>query len=295
MLAPLATVGAERLAITFDDLPLNGELPRGSTRSGITRDVLAILDEQRVGPVYGFVNAGRPEHDADAERALRLWMAGGQRVANHTYRHSDLSQESTDEFLRDVAQNEPTLERLDPSGHWRWFRYPFLHEGDTAEKRDAVRAALLARGYRIAQVTIDWQDYLWNFAYARCRARDDRSQLQWLHDSYLRAAAQAIDTDRAIAQRLFGRPIDHVLLLHLGAYSPVILPDLLGLLRAKGFTVASLDTVGEDAALQAIPDLPDRRDGTLLEQEMKARGLTELRVPAPDPALETICRPPASP
>ena len=35
-----------------------------------------------------------------------------------------------------------------------------LREGDTAEKRDAMRRALAARGYRNAYVTIDNSDFL---------------------------------------------------------------------------------------------------------------------------------------
>ena len=71
---------------------------------------------------------------------------------------------------------------------WRWFRYPYLHEGDTLEKRRAVRAFLSTNGYRIAQTTLDFEDYLWNSAYARCWMRKDETSIQWLRESYRSAA-----------------------------------------------------------------------------------------------------------
>jgi hypothetical protein len=44
VLLALCGVGAaQKLAITFDDLPLNGELPPGVTRTETARNVLAIL------------------------------------------------------------------------------------------------------------------------------------------------------------------------------------------------------------------------------------------------------------
>jgi len=39
------------------------------------------------------------------------------------------------------------------------FRYPFLKEGDTADKRDRFRTLLKERGYRVGHVTIDASDW----------------------------------------------------------------------------------------------------------------------------------------
>ena len=40
---------------------------------------------------------------------LRLWRAAGHPLANHTYSHIDLSSHTPDEFMADVARNEPVL------------------------------------------------------------------------------------------------------------------------------------------------------------------------------------------
>src|SRR6202045_3429940 len=100
---------AQNLAITMDDLPLNGLLPPGVTRAETTRNVLAILKKRHVPPVYGFVNAKKLEGNADAAEALRLWAALGP-VGNHTYSHMDLEQNPAEAFERDIEENEPTLE-----------------------------------------------------------------------------------------------------------------------------------------------------------------------------------------
>jgi len=46
-----ATGAAQKLAITMDDLPLNGELPPGVTRAETARGVLAILKKRHAPPV----------------------------------------------------------------------------------------------------------------------------------------------------------------------------------------------------------------------------------------------------
>lgn len=81
---------AQKVAITFDDLPLNGELPPGVTRVEVTRNTLAVLKKRHVPAVYGFVNAKKLEGNADAAEALKLW-ASAEPVGSHTYAHMDLN------------------------------------------------------------------------------------------------------------------------------------------------------------------------------------------------------------
>ena len=290
MVAP-PVARAESVAITFDDLPLNGVLPPNVTRVDVVKHVLAILKKQHVPQVYGFVNAKRFEGEPDGAEALKLWVAGGQRVGSHTYSHFDLSKVTAEVFLEDVRRNEPVLELLDSHDTWHWLRYPFLREGDTVEKRREVRAQLQARGYRIAQVTLDYEDYLWHNAYARCVARRDSQSIAWLHSSYLDTAGGYLDADRMMAKMIFGREISHVLLLHLGAYSSAILPDLLELLRKKGFTLVTLEEAQRDPAYVSDPDAGSKQGGTLLEQWLDARSLKYPPAPMkPYRELEALCQ-----
>jgi peptidoglycan-N-acetylglucosamine deacetylase len=262
---------AQKIALTFDDLPLNGTLPAGVTRVEITRDTLAVLNKRHVPQVYGFVNAKKLEDNQDAADALKLWAAS-ELVGNHTYSHMNLNANSADAFEHEVEQNEPVLEVLAPQGSsWRWLRYPYLAEGETIEKRRAVRAYLEARHYRIAQVTIDWEDYMWNSAYARCQDKHDAKSMAWLRSSYLKTASEYVDLDRAESQLVFGREINYVLLLHLGAFSSTILPDALDLLAKKGFQLVPLEESESDPAYQSDPDVASANGGTLLDQWMDAK------------------------
>jgi peptidoglycan/xylan/chitin deacetylase (PgdA/CDA1 family) len=284
---------ADQVAVTFDDLPLNGELAPGTTRDGIVADVLPILKKYGLPPVYGFVNAKKLEGSDDGAAALRRWVAGGQHVGSHTYSHIDLHKSTSDAFLADLREDEPALELLDPSGNWRWLRYPYLREGDTVEKRHEVRAALKERGYRIAQVTLDYEDYLWNTAYARCAATHDAKSIAWLRSSYLEIAAAYLRGNRQMADLVFAHPIKHVLLLHLGAFSSTILPDLFDLMKKEGFTFVTLEEAEGDPSYDTDPDAGSKYGGTLLEQWMDVRHLKYPDLPKkPYKQLDAICRAP---
>ena len=287
-----------KVALTFDDLPLNGGLPLGKKQSDFARDTIKVLKKHRIPPSYGFINAGKLERNPDGALALQIWVDGGHPLANHTYNHLDFTRNSAEDFQREILRNEPALELLMPEGAfrgkhtWRWFRYPYLHEGDTLEKRRGVRAFLANSGYRIAQTTLDWEDYMWNSAHARCWLKKDEESIRWLRESYLTSARDMIRFQVGRSRAVFGRDIDHVMLLHLGSFSSHILPDLFELLDEEGFEIVTLEEAQKDTAYDYDPDLASPRGGTLVEQGSQAR-----QVPWPDNApsvprerVSTICQ-----
>jgi peptidoglycan/xylan/chitin deacetylase (PgdA/CDA1 family) len=282
---------AQKVAITFDDLPLNGDLPPGVTRVQIARDTLAILNARHAPPAYGFINAKKLEGNADAAEALKIW-AVAEPIGNHTYGHMDLNANAAEAFEREIDENEPSLELLaGKDGNWHWLRYPFLREGETVEKRRAVRAYLQAHGYRVAKVTLDWEDYLWNSAYARCAAKNDAQSIAWLKSSYLSIESSYLDLGRDLAKTVYGHDINHVLLLHLGAFSSTILPDALDLMQKRGFTFVTLEEAESDPAHEGDPDVGSKYGGTLLELWMEAK---KIKFPAvmekPYKQLQDICK-----
>jgi peptidoglycan/xylan/chitin deacetylase (PgdA/CDA1 family) len=282
---------AQKIAITFDDLPLNGELPPGVTRVQIARDTLALLKARHVPAAYGFINARKLEGNADAAEALKVWAAA-EPIGNHTYSHLDLNANPAEAFEREIEQNEPALELLAAKdGNWHWLRYPYLREGETVEKRRAVRAYLQAHQYRVAQVTMDWEDYLWNSAYARCVAKSDAKSIEWLRSSYLNIASQYLDLGRQMATLVYGHDINHVLLLHLGAFSSTILPDAFDLLKRKGFKLVTLEEAESDPVYEGDPDAGSKYGGSLLDQWMDAR---QIKYPAvaqkPYEELKAVCQ-----
>jgi peptidoglycan-N-acetylglucosamine deacetylase len=291
LLVASGACAAQKVAITFDDLPLNGDLPPGVTRVEITRDTLAVLKKRHAPAAYGFVNAHKLEGNADAAEALKLWAAA-EPVGNHTYAHMDLNANPAEAFEREIEQDEPVLELLTAKdANWHWLRYPYLREGDTVEKRRAVRAYLQAHQYRVAQVTLDWEDYLWNSAYARCVAKNDAKSIAWLRSSYLNIASQYMDLGRDMAKLVYGHDINHVLLLHLGAFSSTILPDVLDLLEKKGFTLVTLEEAESDPAYETDPDAGSKYGGTLLEEWMDARKIAYPPVAKkPYKELADICK-----
>ena len=94
-----------KVALTFDDLPLNGMLPAGAKKSDFARDTIEVLKKHHIPPSYGFIVAKQLERDPDGAAALQVWVNGGNPLGNHTYTHLDLTKNSAEDFrARNIAQ-----------------------------------------------------------------------------------------------------------------------------------------------------------------------------------------------
>lgn len=279
------------VAITFDDLPSHGPLPAHTTRADVATSIIKTLKGKDVPGVYGFINARRLKDDPRNAEVLRLWVDAGFQLGNHTYAHIDLNSSDLQTFENDIAANEPILESFIGLRDWHWFRYPFAHEGETLEKRRAVRAYLSERGYRIAHITLDFNDYAWNGPYTRCLAQGDDQAIAWLKSSYLSAAAECMSRGQTLSHGLYGRDIKHVLLLHIGAFESVMLPALLDQITQLGFRFVSLNDAEKDPGYQEDPDIPLANGRTFLDQVSAARHLTSPpRKGIPLEKLDAVCR-----
>jgi len=279
------------VALTLDDLPAAGSLPPGQNRTKIATALTGELKALHLEGTYGFVNAVKLENDPDAQQALRVWVDAGMNIGSHTWSHMSLTANSSDAFEHEIALNEPALAQYAGGRDWHWFRYPFLWEGDTLDKRHAVRAYLKDHGYRVAQVSLDFEDYAWNDAYGRCSAKPDSEAIAWLKRSYLETAAEYIRLGREEEHIAFGHEIPNVMLLHATAFTTLMLPDLVDLLREEGFRFATLPEVEQDAVYGQDPDAALKFGGTLPDQFMDSRHLAYPAFKAkPFDKLKDLCK-----
>lgn len=286
---PATAAGPPRrqIALTFDDLPVHAALPPGMTRLGVVRGLLSALEGRKAPAAYGFVNGRAVGDNPEHAEVLRVWRAAGHPLANHTYSHMDLHASALDVFQQDVIENEGTLRRFAGEDGWRVFRFPYLHEGDTPERRQAVASFLASRGYRLAQVTVNFDDWAFNDPYARCAAKQDTKAIGWIQDAWMSRAARALAVSAKRADRIFGRPIPHVLLLHAGALQPAMLPKLLDLIAAEGYELVTLEQAQADPAYAAdVSEAAHAAGGTFLERVAASRGVK--LAAAPDDTLSRL-------
>ena len=296
---PLPSARPERtpieLAITVDDLTRPPFEPAQEAPELVIERLVEAFARHRLPPVTGFLNGASVERHPEDEAAVARWLASGHRIGNHTYAHSDLGRVDVASYLADIDRNEAWLEKFaGAAAHehdWRVFRYPFLQEGATPSAREAVRAHLSERGYRIAQVTVDFEDWEWFPVYARCAGAGSGHDLEALRAEYREAARTELLAAVERARALFDRPIRQILLLHAGAFTAEMIEDLLAEYEALGVRFISLDAALEDSAYQIDPRFTASWGATFLAQLELSRGeVTPAAHWPPHGEIAALCR-----
>ena len=288
---PLAA-GERSMAVTFDDLPGPPAGLLSNSVSGLrenTRKLLAIFAEHRI-PVVGFVNEGKltvPGESAVEALArtaiLKMWVDAGLELGNHTYSHPSLNRTPLEEFEADLTQGEPVTRRLlaEKGLRLRYFRHPFLQVGLDFDKRRAFESFLAERGYTIAPVTIDNDEYVYAALYADALRRGDQAAAEKIGADYLRYMDAVFEFCEALSRRVTGREIRQILLVHANTLNADYFGRLAGTIEARGYGFVSLSQALEDEAYR----LPDTYVGNwgiswLLHWEQTAG---QKRSPSPDP------------
>jgi hypothetical protein len=288
---PAARPARFDLAVTVDDLPVHGALPAGRTWSGIARSYIATLEAHGVKQAWGFVNARHLGAQPASAAALDDWRRAGYPLGNHGNSHLGLSQApSLQAWQDDVTAGEPAIAARMAGQDWHMLRYPFLDAGGDPARHDAAAAWLQARGYRIADVSIGFDDWAYTDTYARCLDKGERAAIATMKAGYLKRVDQIIARTRATSQRVYGRMIPQVLLTHLGAWSADTLPDVMARLDGAGARYVTLEAAQADAAYRAPS--PRAGNGALIERRAQDAGVELDGLPAVDPVapLEGLCR-----
>lgn len=257
-----------KMAITIDDLPEHGQMPPGMTRTKIVEDFIAVLKKHKVPDATAFINGGRITTKEDSENSMKTWVAAGYSIGNHTFSHPSLNKNTADFFIKEIDDNEATLKGLNSKTEWKYFRYPYLQEGDTLEKRNAVRKHLQKKGYKIAQVTVDFEDWSWNNPYARCMTKKDNKKIAWLKKTYLESADAILDRADKLTQVVFKKSISHILLLHFGAFDASVFDQLLTNFEKKGVEFIPLSEAVKDDIYVHDPGLTFKNFGSEFQYQI---------------------------
>jgi len=293
-------LGPTKIAVTIDDWPENGDAPKGITRASIAQKMIDVLKADGVEEPYGFANGTFMDYDPSEIAILKMWLAAGHPLGNHTYSHSNLNQVGVKAFIEDIDKEDQLLATMEDSTaglrRRRVFRYPFLEEGNTLAKRNAVRSYLAKNHYLIAEVTSDYFDWAWNAAYNRCIGQHDDKSVDWLETHVVDGADRHLRGVNAVSEYLFNRRIAQILLIHVNAFNSITIDSILKRWKSEGVQFVSLEQALKDPVYHINPNHPYDGGLTFLDEIAESKGLglgkyddTVYTIAR----LNEVCKPPA--
>ena len=252
----LSALGQSRqVAITIDDLPRGGDAAQNEGRDfgSIRAMTEKLLSPLRGIPFIGFVNAGRAASLSDSEMqgVLKIWLEHGGTLGNHTWSHPDLNSVSLADYEADLLRGEDAVARA-MGRKPVYFRHPFLHAGKDEAARKGLEAFLKEHEYRVAPVTLDNSDWMFAAVYARA-LRSDNTLAARVRREYLAYMESIFAFFEIRSKEVVGHEVAQTLLIHASQLNADAMPDLLAMMRRRGYRFVTLDEALKDPAY-ALPD-----------------------------------------
>ncbi len=238
------------IAITFDELPAAESFSDVNVEQ-INDLILHALDTHKV-KAAGFVVGSRIQDNYDL---LGKWLNAGHVLGNLTYSHQDLHALGAENFIRDIISGSDALETM-LAGFGqkkRYFRYPFLHYGETVEEKREVALYLEAKEIVTAHATVIVEDYLYNLSLEKIKGSQDSTEIRELIEEYIIHVSGEINRCEALAQNILKRNCRQILLLRVNRLNALALDDLLTALEKMGYKFVTLDYALQDDVYSA-PD-----------------------------------------
>lgn len=232
---------AKQIAITFDDAPLAGSQSMSGAQK--TQQIIAHLTDNNVADALFFVTTGNINSDTDKQRLVEYTSAGFH-LAHHSHSHLSANKNDVAKYLNDFDKASSILDSFE--GALKYHRFPYLHYGDTAEKRSAIDAHLSKHHYEIGYVTVDNFDWYINsklLAAQNAGLTVNYDNLGKLYVDTLWAGIQFYDD---LAKKHLKRSPKHVLLLHENEAAALYLGKLIRHIRSQGWDIISPQEAFED-------------------------------------------------
>ncbi len=271
-------------SITMDDFYWRN--PVKLTAQERNASILDTLDKQKIKGAAFVI--GRNIEDQEGKDLISAWDKAGHLIANHTYSHREFSAPDTDvkAYQADVLRAEALLKDFP---HFRkYLRFPMLKEGETAEKRDAMRTFMSDNGYRNGHVTVDNSDWAIDQRLTARLKKDPNANLKPYRDFYLEhmwARAEYYDT---LARKVTRRAVKHTILTHFNLLNALFLNDVIQMLKGKGWVPMDAETAfNEDSIFRAQPKVVPAGE-SIIWSIAKEKGTIakSLRYPAEDAQYE---------
>jgi peptidoglycan/xylan/chitin deacetylase (PgdA/CDA1 family) len=279
MLLLPALASSQTIALTFDDGP---NMADSVGLSPAARNA-AILKQLAAAHLKSILFVTRVDAGPKRNELIRQWGIQGHQIGNHTATHPDFNRISLGDYEQELLVCDKAIR--DMPRFTRRFRFPFLKEGNTIEKRDGFRAFLDANSYKTGPVSVDSSDWYYSERLSDRLRRDPGADTRPYRDAYLRHIYDRAHYYDALSHVVLGRSVAHVLLLHHNLINALFLKDVIQMLRDNGWTLINPEAAFEDPVYEMRPDILPASESILWELA-KQKGVPDLRYPGEDDVYE---------
>jgi len=277
----MVVLGQPKISLFFDD-GMTYDRPGYTLKewNGLLLDKLRHNDVQSILFV-----AGLNKFEGKGKYIIQSWNDNGHLIANHTMTHPNYNNKdvTTEGYRSELLSNDSLINGY--SNYAKFFRFPYLKEGNTPEKVASFRSFMRKKGYRNGYVTIDASDWYIDMRLVERLKENPDADLTGFKKFYLEHIWERAQFYEKLSYKLNGRHINHTLLLHHNLAAALFIDDLIKMFKDKGWEPISAEEAYSDPVYETAPNYAGE---SLIYALAKDSGNYEdiLRYPAEDSRYE---------
>lgn len=283
LLTATSCFAQKQIAITIDDPTIKAT--GGKSWQEKNEALLLTLERHKVKAAL-FV-CGMRVDNAEGRKLLVAWDKANHLICNHSYSHWYFNSESLPvaQFIADFRKGDSVIQGY--RHYTKLFRFPYLKEGNTVEKRDSMRQALQKADYRNGYVSIDASDWYIDAEMIKAIEAGMGSDLRPYRDYYVYHILNRAAYYDSLAQQVWQKPVKHNLLIHHSLLNALFLDDILLALKQNGWTIINAGDAFTDPVYQQQTGNVPAGESILWQLARQDKRWAEgLRYPAEDGAYE---------
>ena len=256
----------KKMAIGFVAIPPGFNDKADKSFDETARLLIEKLNAHQV-PAIGFVNGENVMEGGKLSKSradvVRMWRDAGLEVGIGTFKHISFYKTPYDEYVNRVMMNEGIAKGIlmEKSSSLKFFSYPYLNNGKTAEDKIRFENWLATRGLRAVKYTFDNQEWMYSFAYDKARENNDAETAQQVKTEFLDYMTKMLAHFEAYSTEMFKRDIAQTLVLTPSRLVADSADELFGMFEKRGYKFVSMSEAQADEAYQTEEKHVDSNSG----------------------------------
>ncbi|HEY0047760.1 MAG TPA: M56 family metallopeptidase [Pyrinomonadaceae bacterium] len=267
-----------KLAVGFVSLPPVDRTTNPPKDADATARLLIETLKARKIPAIGFVHGavisdGEKLYPVRAD-IVRLWRDAGFEIGIGGFNHVWFYDTPYEEYVAGVDKNERITRKLlaEKNLSLRYFSYPFLNTGKTADDRNRFESWLNGRGLTSVKYTIDNQEWMYSYAYDMARNDNDLDTMREIRESFVAYMTKMFDHYEAYSQEQFGRDINQTMVLTPSRLVTDSADELFGMIEKRGYQFVSMEEAQRDEAYRTEESFYGKAGISWFERWQMAKG-----------------------